>query len=442
MLKEAGAITRPRVAPVLTRTNRTAVAAHALRIARRTALGVLGDHATADDVAQEVAITVLRRIDDLRDPAALDAWVHRIAVRRAIKEARRSTTRRAAEIAGHELHERTAPVDDPTAGDELDGALAVLEGLPARQRAALTLRYVHDLDDAAIATALVLAATAALAIGVVGLPSGSSGPAGPADLLNATAAAAADVRPAPVTDFRWTSARETWVYRDRARDGRTTAETSFTQSVERWIDRDRQGLVRRGAVTDLRRTGDPALLRLQPRDAGPAGDRPYEAGDTNVSPADVPTDADAARGYLDRRLAAQYGGRALPPEQVRWERTRTVVDLLGTAALRPRQRAALWGVLAGTEGARGPADVRTASGRRGTMVQFEFAGGTSRVGDGPAVTLPEGVLGIVFDPDTAEVLESSFSHDGKDADGGTPERFTFYDRSGWSPTAGQRPAGR
>jgi RNA polymerase sigma-70 factor (ECF subfamily) len=154
MLKEAGTITRPRIAPVPIRADRTAVAAHALRIARRTALGVLGDHATADVVAQEVAITVLRRIDDLRDPAALDAWVHRIAVRRAIREARRSTTRRAAEIAGHELHERTAPVDDPTAGDELDGALAVLEGLPARQRAALTLRYVHDLDDGAIATAL------------------------------------------------------------------------------------------------------------------------------------------------------------------------------------------------------------------------------------------------------------------------------------------------
>ncbi|MDO9410549.1 RNA polymerase sigma factor [Patulibacter sp.] len=154
MLSEVSTISRPSVPRATTRTDRTAVAAHALRIARRTALGVLGDHATADDVAQEVAITVLRRVDDLRDPGALDAWIHRIAVRRAIKEARRSTTRRAAEIAGHELHERTAPVDDPTAGAELDGALAVLDGLPTRQRAALTLRYVHDLDDAAIATAL------------------------------------------------------------------------------------------------------------------------------------------------------------------------------------------------------------------------------------------------------------------------------------------------
>ena len=34
------------------------------------------------------------------------------------------------------------------------GSLALLDGLPARQRAALTLRYVHDLTDAEIARAL------------------------------------------------------------------------------------------------------------------------------------------------------------------------------------------------------------------------------------------------------------------------------------------------
>ena len=39
--------------------------------------------------------------------------------------------------------------DPPTAAldDDLAGSLALLEGLPARQRAALTLRYVHDLPD-------------------------------------------------------------------------------------------------------------------------------------------------------------------------------------------------------------------------------------------------------------------------------------------------------
>ena len=77
------------------------VAGRALQVARRTALGVLGDAEAAADIAQDVAITAVRRAGALRDPAALDAWLHRIAV-----------------------------------------------------RAALTLRYVHDLPDTAIAGAL------------------------------------------------------------------------------------------------------------------------------------------------------------------------------------------------------------------------------------------------------------------------------------------------
>src|SRR6476661_6505674 len=114
------------------------VAARALRVARRTALGVLGDPEAAADIAQDVAITAIRRAGSLRDPAALDAWLHRIAVRAAL---------RAAERAGHDP-------PPPAPDDDLAGSLALLNGLPARQRAALTLRYVHDLPDAAIAAAL------------------------------------------------------------------------------------------------------------------------------------------------------------------------------------------------------------------------------------------------------------------------------------------------
>ena len=122
------------------------VASRALRVARRTALGVLGDAEAAADIAQDVAITAVRRAGSLRDPAALDAWLHRIAVRAALREARRAGRRRAAEQAG-----RDPP---PAPDDDLAGSLALLDGLPARQRAALTLRYVHDLPDTAIAGAL------------------------------------------------------------------------------------------------------------------------------------------------------------------------------------------------------------------------------------------------------------------------------------------------
>jgi RNA polymerase sigma factor (sigma-70 family) len=129
------------------RSDAAAVAARALLVARRTALGVLGDREAADDIAQDVAVTAVRKAGTLRDPAALDAWLHRIAVRTALAEARRGRNRRAAERA-HVEHRR---VLEP---DPLEGALALLDGLPPRQRAALTLRYVHDLPDMAIARAL------------------------------------------------------------------------------------------------------------------------------------------------------------------------------------------------------------------------------------------------------------------------------------------------
>lgn len=124
------------------------LAAHALRIATRTAMGVLADREAAADVAQEVAVIALRKHGDLRDPRALDGWLHRTAVRAALREARRRRTRDAAE--------RAAARPDRNE-DAADGALAaaqMLAPLPPRQRAALTLRYVHDLDDHAIAAAL------------------------------------------------------------------------------------------------------------------------------------------------------------------------------------------------------------------------------------------------------------------------------------------------
>jgi len=93
-----------------------------------------------------VAIVAFRRHDSLRDPHALDAWPYRTAVRAALREAKRSRTRRDAE--------RAAAVPETAADADGLAAAQLLAGLPPRQRAALTLRYVHDLDDHAIATAI------------------------------------------------------------------------------------------------------------------------------------------------------------------------------------------------------------------------------------------------------------------------------------------------
>ena len=124
-----------------------AVAERALTIALKTARGVLGDPEAAADVAQEVAIIALRRRSTIRDPAKLDAWLHRVATRAALRLARRESRRRT-------IERSDLPEAGPEAGFAVTEAKALFSRLPARQRAALTLRYVHDLADAEIAGAL------------------------------------------------------------------------------------------------------------------------------------------------------------------------------------------------------------------------------------------------------------------------------------------------
>src|SRR3954452_24029485 len=124
-----------------------AVAERALTIALKTARGVLGDHEAAADVAQEVAIIALRRRSAIRDPAKLDAWLHRVATRAALRHARRESRRRTAE-------RNDLPETVSEAGFAVVEAKGLFSRLPARQRAALTLRYVHDLADAEIGSAL------------------------------------------------------------------------------------------------------------------------------------------------------------------------------------------------------------------------------------------------------------------------------------------------
>jgi RNA polymerase sigma factor (sigma-70 family) len=126
-------------------------ARYVTRLALRTAAATLGGRDGADDVAQEVAITALQNLHRLRDPERLDAWVHRIAVRRtldALTRAKRSELLAEPPQGSVNLSESPESVASRLA---LRDALAALS---PRQRIALALRYVHDLTDAEIADAL------------------------------------------------------------------------------------------------------------------------------------------------------------------------------------------------------------------------------------------------------------------------------------------------
>jgi RNA polymerase sigma factor (sigma-70 family) len=120
------------------------------RIALPIAVAVLGDRDTGADVAQDVAVEVLRGLPRLREPEKFDAWVRRIAVRHAMRAARRRSRR--AEVPLQEAVGSAAPADDVVVARDL--VYSVLRGLPPRQRAALALKYVLGLSDREIAEAL------------------------------------------------------------------------------------------------------------------------------------------------------------------------------------------------------------------------------------------------------------------------------------------------
>jgi RNA polymerase sigma factor (sigma-70 family) len=139
------------------RAAQEALVRRALRISLRTAAAITRDREQANEVAQEVAVEVLRSAKALRSPEAYGAWVHKITVRRSIKWIRRHRQQAATQVplalAG-DLADRDG-LDDVTGAIDARRALAsALAHLPDRQRLALALRYVHDLDDEAIASAL------------------------------------------------------------------------------------------------------------------------------------------------------------------------------------------------------------------------------------------------------------------------------------------------
>jgi RNA polymerase sigma-70 factor (ECF subfamily) len=120
-------------------------------------------HADVEDLLQEVAATLVAKVDTLRDPETFPGWLRSVALN-AARMAARGTRRRLAateRFSREEAAQRTArhasaaPRVD-RAGDRLRNRLAAL---PAGYADPLMLRLVHDMTYAQIAEALELPET-------------------------------------------------------------------------------------------------------------------------------------------------------------------------------------------------------------------------------------------------------------------------------------------
>jgi RNA polymerase sigma-70 factor (ECF subfamily) len=123
---------------------------------------MLADRGDAEDMVQDTFVMVWRRLPTLVDAESFRSWVYQIATRRCLnvlraRDRRPSTPTETDDLEAAQAVTHRSAVDDPAAAAErsaqLSGLDAVLQTLPAEQRACWVLREMHELTYPEIAYA-------------------------------------------------------------------------------------------------------------------------------------------------------------------------------------------------------------------------------------------------------------------------------------------------
>jgi len=119
--------------------------------ALRTAYGILGDRAAAEDVVSEAFLKVVNGIARFDRARAFEPWFYRIVVNLAIDYRRKA---RRSEAPPESLPMQSGPSADLDARELRIVVAQEIARLPRIERAALVLRYYLDMDEDAMATVL------------------------------------------------------------------------------------------------------------------------------------------------------------------------------------------------------------------------------------------------------------------------------------------------
>jgi RNA polymerase sigma-70 factor (ECF subfamily) len=112
----------------------------------RLSARVLGNAADAEDVTQEAFVKLWRDPPELRNKAALKAWLARVARNLAIDRLRRARDTSDSEL-DRLVDPSTAPDGQLRHGQAADQVSAAMAELPERQRTALQLTYFEALGN-------------------------------------------------------------------------------------------------------------------------------------------------------------------------------------------------------------------------------------------------------------------------------------------------------
>lgn len=118
----------------------------------RTLTAILGDPAEAEDCAQDAFVKAYQAWKRWRPDAPAEAWIHRIAVNRAISIRRSSQLRTVGELIRR--LGRPSGGDDPAAVATRPDLLTALRSIPPKLAAAIVLRHYHGYNNREIAAAL------------------------------------------------------------------------------------------------------------------------------------------------------------------------------------------------------------------------------------------------------------------------------------------------
>ncbi len=118
----------------------------------RVAFGVMGDHASAEDVTQQALLDIWRDIRRLADPARYEAWSYRLLVRVCYAEARRRPEWWSSDDISSTHEPRAADAYGAVADrDQLERGL---RRLPMDHRVVLALRHLLGMSPDDVASTL------------------------------------------------------------------------------------------------------------------------------------------------------------------------------------------------------------------------------------------------------------------------------------------------